>query len=57
MAPPGNIRFVHINTKGIKSKENYAELDFLIGILEHVYASVYSINDHSLDCMQLAIKR
>ena len=48
---------MHINTREIKPKENYTELDFLMGRLEHVYASVYSINDHNLECMQSTIRR
>ena len=48
----GAIRFIHINTGGVCSKQNFVEYKLLLTNMSIAQADIYSVNEINLDTTQ-----
>ena len=53
----GVIRFIHINTGGVCSKQNFVEFKLLLTNMSIAQADIYSVNEINLDTTQKKIKK
>ena len=53
----GVIRFIHINTGGVCSKQNFVEYKLLLTNMSIAQADIYSVNEINLDTTQKKIKK